>query len=64
MTEGMVLSDTGEAGRGEPRVKDWVLSAAWEATGCFIHRSDTTKCTHSFRIYSTHRVGLEGCKAW
>lgn len=40
------------------RVTDWALSAAWEATGCFKHRSDITKCIHSFHTYSqrTHSV--------
>lgn len=45
-------------GRGECKVTDWALSAAWEATGCFKHRSDITKCIHSFHRYSqrTHSV--------
>lgn len=38
----------GEVGRREARVKNWALSAAWEATGSFKYRSDITKCIHSF----------------
>lgn len=54
----------GEVGRQGARVKNRALRAAWEAIGSFTHRSDTTKCIHSFHTYEQRAHSVPGGALW